>query len=340
MIQENFADLPVRISGAAGSRHGGTGAILSFFGVRLKTKNQYTVTFQCFSILICKLEKRRPGQWGLETVMMKVWFRIALGALAIALAGQRVLAEANNAAMLTEKLTQYYKPVKPGIPSGASSPGSAPRLLTVRLPGVLGLAVADASFLDACPSIFRMGRIHQSPGFFCSELANKSQRKLRVSERVYVTNILVSSTYDRVSLYLAACGDCTPRAEQGAYRSLVVFEFSKGYVSKAGLTQIVHTIDEVFTAGAVAADSAAPTAPAPANPEPAAPSERAAEAPATPAATPPPAVAGIVKKGQTPDVVERILGKPLVIFDLGTKVVYVYPNMKVFYVGGKLADVQ
>ena len=272
--------------------------------------------------------------------MMKVGFRTALGAFAIALAGQRALAEANNATVLTEKLTQYYKPVKPAIPSGASSPGSAPKLLTVRQPGILGIAAADASFLDACPSIFRTGKIHQSPGFFCSELASKSQRKLRVSERVYATNILVSSTFDRVSLYLAACGDCTPGTEQGAFRSLVVFEFSKGYLSKAGLTQVIHTIDEVFTAEAVAADSAAPAAPAPPNPEPAAPSEPVAEAPAPAAATAPPAVAGIVKKGQTPDVVEKILGKPLVIFDLGTKVVYVYPNMKVFYVGGKLTDVQ
>ncbi|MBZ5727032.1 MAG: hypothetical protein LAP87_18795 [Acidobacteriia bacterium] len=260
--------------------------------------------------------------------------KISLGACALALWGPAAWAEANSAAALTEKLTQHYKPVRPG------TAGAKPKLLTVRQPGILGIAAADAHFLDSCPTIFRSGRIHQLPGYFCSQLAAKSQKKLLVAERVYVTNILVSLAFDRISFYLAACGACAPDTEP-AFRSLVVFEFSKGYLAKAAVAEIVQTVDRVFAAQDAAADAPEPVPPEPVGAGPATPAEPAPNAPAAAAAAAPPAAdAAIVRKGQTPGEVEKILGKPLAIIDLGTKLVYVYPNMKLLYVGGKLADVQ
>ncbi len=259
-------------------------------------------------------------------------FKIALGVMALTLPGQRAWAEANRAAALTEGLTQYYRPVGIGAASGARS---QIKLFTVRKPGILGIASSDAaSTLEACPSIFRSGRLYRSPGIFCSESANQSQKTLAVAERVYVTSIVVNAAFDKVNFYLAACGECKPDTRQAVLRSLVVFEFRKGYLAKAGVNDVVHTIGLLFTADDVAADSPAPAPPEPAAGDPATPSDPA------PAPTPPSAAAPIVKKGQSPADVEKVLGKPLAIFDLGTKLVYVYPSMKVFYVGGKLADVQ
>ena len=44
--------------------------------------------------------------------------------------------------------------------------------------------------------------------------------------------------------------------------------------------------------------------------------------------------------GQSREEVEAILGKPSRIVDLGSKVTYVYSDMKIIFVDGKVSDVQ
>jgi hypothetical protein len=55
-------------------------------------------------------------------------------------------------------------------------------------------------------------------------------------------------------------------------------------------------------------------------------------APAAPTAT--------VSLGQTPDQVTSSLGQPKSIMDLGTRKIYVYPELKVTFNDGKVSDVQ
>ncbi len=74
--------------------------------------------------------------------------------------------------------------------------------------------------------------------------------------------------------------------------------------------------------------AAAPTAPPAAPPAPEA-------APAAPAAAP-----KTIEIGQTIDQVTAILGAPKTVVNLGAKKIYVYPDMKVTFVGGKVRDVQ
>ncbi len=47
-----------------------------------------------------------------------------------------------------------------------------------------------------------------------------------------------------------------------------------------------------------------------------------------------------VKLGQTPEEVVAILGAPEKKVDLGTKLIYMYKDMKIVFVGGKVADVE
>lgn len=61
----------------------------------------------------------------------------------------------------------------------------------------------------------------------------------------------------------------------------------------------------------------------------------AEQAPAAPAA--PPATVGI---GQSPDEVTAILGQPEKIINLGVKQIYVYKDLKVTFVKGKVTDAQ
>ena len=47
-----------------------------------------------------------------------------------------------------------------------------------------------------------------------------------------------------------------------------------------------------------------------------------------------------VKLGQTPEEVVAILGVPEKKVDLGTKLIYMYKDMKIVFVDGKVADVE
>jgi hypothetical protein len=66
--------------------------------------------------------------------------------------------------------------------------------------------------------------------------------------------------------------------------------------------------------------------------------QQAAAAPAAPAA--PPAPPATVEIGQTPDQVIAILGQPDKILNLGPKQIYVYKDLKVTFVKGKVTDAQ
>ena len=53
-----------------------------------------------------------------------------------------------------------------------------------------------------------------------------------------------------------------------------------------------------------------------------------------------PAAPAEISLGQTIDQVTAILGQPKTISDLGTKKIYVYKDMKIVFVDGKVSDVQ
>jgi hypothetical protein len=281
---------------------------------------------------------------------MKFGYQIAVVVLGLALFRPSFAEEVTGAATLTEKLSQLYKPAGLGR---AGSDASGLKLLSVRLPGIVAVPAADAaSYLEACASVYRGGAIRQSPNAFCSQKANDSQRKLKVAESVYVTSIVVAPVLDKISLYLVACGTCTADSQKAPLRSLLVVEFSKGYLAKAGVEGAVRIIDQVLKNEASAPpdgaplpvdESSTPASPAAASPPVAeAPTAPTSPAPTVPgeAAAQPAQEAPILKKGDAREVVEKVLGSPLLVFDLGTKLVHIYPQFKVFYIDGKLDDVQ
>lgn len=47
-----------------------------------------------------------------------------------------------------------------------------------------------------------------------------------------------------------------------------------------------------------------------------------------------------IEKGQTPDQVKAALGSPDKIVNLGSKQIYVYKDLKVTFLNGKVSDVQ
>jgi hypothetical protein len=59
-----------------------------------------------------------------------------------------------------------------------------------------------------------------------------------------------------------------------------------------------------------------------------------------PAAQPAPAEPASIEKGMTPDQVEAAMGQPDKKVNLGAKQIYVYKDLKVTFLNGKVSDVQ
>jgi len=292
--------------------------------------------------------------------------------------GPFALAAPGKGATLVEELRQYYKPIKAEVVLAGNA---RPTLLSVRQPGLLRVAAADAPFLERCPSIYRAGEIRHSSDFFCSHLASEPEKTLKVKERVYVTDIVVNTKADNVRVYLATCNFCDPGEQLTTFRSLIVFEFAKGSLAGAKAETVVHSIDQLFGADSPAAtkpplapgEQAAAVKSKPASGEPAAEKPAGKEAPAAgestaastapekPAETTPTAavkpnpanpvtttsarartepVSTVLREGETPEQVEQVLGKPQKNYDLGTKKIYVYPDIKVTFVDGKLTTIE
>lgn len=135
----------------------------------------------------------------------------------------------------------------------------------------------------------------------------KTERPYAVGERVYVTDIKVK---DDAVLFLLLSTEMTPitekgKTEQTRYRSAIAFDFPKEYLATATADSVIPGIGKVLTVERAAAGG-----------------------PKT------------VALGQTAAELESVLGKPEKIIDLGTKTIYVYKDIKVTLVDGKVVDVQ
>ncbi len=93
---------------------------------------------------------------------------------------------------------------------------------------------------------------------------------------------------------------------QVAFRGVMRFEFPVGYLETAPVADVFAALNRVVKSPDELAQEPAPT----------------------------------VKLGQTAAEVQQILGKPERIMDLGTKKIFVYKDMKVVFLDGKVSDVQ
>ena len=55
---------------------------------------------------------------------------------------------------------------------------------------------------------------------------------------------------------------------------------------------------------------------------------------------PPPTASVSIDKGQTTGQVQSALGPPAKVVNLGTKTIYIYKDMKVTFVNGKVTDIE
>jgi hypothetical protein len=148
------------------------------------------------------------------------------------------------------------------------------------------------------------GQVSQATGFsaaFGSSTANS--RTLNPNEKGYVTDILVKR--DAVQFELLTVDTTTLADGRGTrYRAEL-------NVKLPGLESM--TADDV---------------------------KKAIDTVVTDPATAPAVESKTVKLGMSTDEVKKSLGNPAKVVDFGAKQVYVYPDMKVIFMDGKVSDVQ
>ncbi len=254
-----------------------------------------------------------------------------------------------QAPTLQEQLAAQYKLVKMGSDTSGYAVVDKGTLLAIQKGGILGVPYGDANVLSSRyengaikgpNSLSLMGR-KSIMGKFGKE---QTTHLFAVGDKVYPMKIEVNVPKDTVSLGIVACDTCNKTDPPTYNKAVVVFQFPKGSLANAQAGQVEDMIGQVLS---ISTDDAAqgqggqqggdqgqqqggqqqPQDQPATQQQPAAQEQPAAEPQS-------------IEKGMTPDQVEAALGKPDKKVNLGSKVIYVYKDLKVTFINGKVSDVQ
>jgi hypothetical protein len=268
---------------------------------------------------------------------MKRTLNKTLLTLAIAIAGattsQCVGAQNNSQPSLEDQLKTQYKITKFSWDSSGVVVIDPETVLVVQKGGILGVPPANLTLGTA---VYKDGELHPPSTGQRMFLGNVT-RLLDVGEKVYVAKTEVNLKKDRISFTIVECDSCNGANQPSSYKAIVAFDYPKGYLSSADPGQVEDVIDQVLSPDKGGSDnsqqdqSGEQQAPPPA---------QAQAAPAQPPPQAPAAQPETIQAGQTPDQVKAILGEPDKIVSLGSKTIFVYKDLKVTFVNGKVTDAE
>jgi hypothetical protein len=204
---------------------------------------------------------------------------------------------------LKEALEAKYQITKTGEDRvRITKPGT---VFVLQKDGISGDLASDLTFLN---NKVRDGQVAQAGGFLASMQNKTTSRDFKVGDKVYLFKI--DTKDDQVQFFVISCDtydvSVHGSTKQTRYKALVSFELGKDFMATATPEAVEKAVETVIM------------------PE--------AEAQAANTKT--------VELGQSPDQVKAALGAPDKIIKLGPKEVYVYKEMKVIFVDGKVSDVQ
>ncbi|MGB2621594.1 MAG: hypothetical protein WA857_06475 [Candidatus Acidiferrum sp.] len=257
------------------------------------------------------------------------------------------LALAQDAGSLESQLNAKYKLVKLGEDSTGVTVIEPGTILDIKKGGILSYPTSNAR---PFATVYKDGTMHAPaathiPSWMPHASSVPGQvsdtKFLTVGEKVYATKIEVQEK-DKVAVFIIECDSCNNVQDPSLRRAQVVFQYPKGYLKNADAGQVSDLIEEalsVDTGGDSSqqqgqgdqgqqnqGDQGQPAQGAQGQQQ---------DAPAQPAQPPP-----TIQLGQTTDQVVAIMGQPDKIVDLKTKQIYVYKDLKVTFVKGKVSDVE
>ncbi len=244
-------------------------------------------------------------------------------------------ANGQNGPSLQDQLKAQYKTVKMGFDGTGLSVVDPGTVLDVQKGGLLGVAPQINIY---CPAKFQDNDL-KPPNGFCAAMVKQGSRFLQTGEKVYPTKIDVNVDKDKVSFQVVECDSCNGVQQPSFYKSEVVFQFAKGSLKTPNVSQIEDTIGMVLSidSGGDSQQQGSQGGQDQGNNQGGGGGGQGQQQAHQQA---PPAEPQQIEKGQTPDQVKAALGSPEKIINLGAKLIYVYKDIKVTFLNGKVADVQ
>jgi hypothetical protein len=243
---------------------------------------------------------------------------------------------------LEDQLKAQFTLVKMGADTGGAAVVEQGTILVIKKGGILSVPYGDTS---AVPTKYQDGTVH-SPnnmvmkglGFGLGKMGKtQTTRLMQVGEKVYPSKIAVSLPKDQVQLSVIACDSCNNVSPTTFYKADVIFQFPKGTLANTSPSQVEDTI-----AGLLALDDSADQGGGQQggngngnDQQGVNQSGGQAQQQQAPQAEP-----AQIEKGQSPEQVKAALGQPDKIVNLGAKQIFVYKDIKVTFINGKVADVQ
>jgi hypothetical protein len=220
---------------------------------------------------------------------------------------------------LADQLKAQYKLAKRGSDSSGGSIVEAGTVLTIQKGGILGVPLSNVAMATAT---YKDGNLRGPSTFAAGFIGGGDSRQLPIGEKVYVTRIDVQLKKDKIMFTIVECDSCNGVQQPSSYKSAVIFQFPKDYLSKADVTQVTDVITQVL---------------APPTEEQQQPQAQSDQQSPTNEPTAPPST---IEIGQTVEQVKAALGQPTNIVKLGAKQIYLYKDLKVTFTDGKVSDVQ
>jgi hypothetical protein len=221
-----------------------------------------------------------------------------------------------------QQLQSQYPPTKlAGDKLRITQPGS---VLQVQMNGMFASPMNEFAFMNT----YKDGRIKRSAASAIIHDA-KTSRELQAGEQVYLLKTEVKDS--GIVFSLQSCIACDGSDVEMAYRASLTFQYPKGYLETTDFAQIQRTIGQVFTVAGRGSTDAQPGMDLP--------MPQAAQ-PALQPKPVPQAEPTRIALGQTIGEVTANLGQPDKVVDLGSKKIYIYRDLKITFLDGKVSDVQ
>jgi hypothetical protein len=280
--------------------------------------------------------------------------KIEMGVLVVALIvvgimPRLVTAQDAPAISLEDQLKAQYTLVKMGADTGGAAVVEQGTILVIKKGGVLSVPYGDSSVV---PTKYQDGTVH-SPnnmvmkgiGFGLGKMGKtQTTRLMQVGEKVYPSRISVNLPKDQVEVSIIACDSCNNVSPTTFYKADVIFQFAHGTLASTSPSQVEDTIsgllniDDSASSGDQGGNGNGQQGGQQGGQQQGGNDQQGGGGQAQQQA-PPPEPAQI-EKGQTPDQVKAAIGTPDKIINLGAKQIYVYKDIKVTFVNGKVSDVQ
>jgi len=255
-------------------------------------------------------------------------------------------ASAQATVALQDQLAAQYKVVKMGSDTSGYSVIDAGTLLEIKKGGILGVPYSDTSVLS---TKYEGGTVHtpssvlsKGIGFGMKRFGKEQTTKLfPVGDKVYPSKIEVDTGKDTVAMTIVACDTCNKTDPPTYNKAKVIFQFPKGSLAKGSAGDVEDTIGQLL---AISDDSQQQDQggqqQGQAGGQGGQGGQSGGDQPAADQGQQQQAEPQTIEKGQTTDQVQAALGKPEKIVNLGTKQIYIYKDMKVTFLNGKVSDVQ